>query len=191
MSRTPRPRSSLLKSPDVKARLATLKPRTVNSALFNLAHAYARAADDAWKRLSASGDADFAGPAIMCQSFAIELLLKFFSVAEHPNAAMESTFGRLEMDLRGHRYTDLFDRLSETTRRRLDAAFSATRLPEMPETLRGALIALGDDPFVGWRYVYEGRQRGALDKVLLDRVIDTLGKVAEGERRHFEARNGG
>lgn len=64
--------------------LAAAKPRALYSALFNMANAYNQAAESALASIASTGNADFAGPAIMCRSFAIELLLKFFIAAKHP-----------------------------------------------------------------------------------------------------------
>ena len=48
----------------------------------------------------------------MCRSFAIELLLKFFLVIEHPEAKTLAELKARGVDLHGHPYSDLFDRIN-------------------------------------------------------------------------------
>lgn len=142
--------------------------------------------DSAWRSLDSTHDTDFGGPAIICQTFAIELLLKFFIVAEHADAADETVFARLGLDLRGHRCVTLYERLSADSCSTLEAAFATRRSSTMPTSLRDALVALGDDLFFKWRYVYEGSGPLAMDKALLDCVTDTLGACAALSRHRLE-----
>ena len=58
--------------------LAEAKPRSIQSALFNMAQACDRTAREALKSLERTRDADFAGTAVVCQAFALEMLLKSF-----------------------------------------------------------------------------------------------------------------
>jgi hypothetical protein len=175
---------------DLKKMLAGLKQRGLNSALFNIAHAYDRSARVAWDQIATLQDADFAAPAIMCQCFAIELLLKFFLVIPHPTAATTAELETLGVNLRGHKYTQLFDRVIDPLKMRIAASFAALSGQAMDAAgFRDKLIALGDDPFVRWRYVYEEGGFSSLDKPLLDRVTDALGKAAEVERKAITGRS--
>lgn len=163
--------------------LATLPKRSLQSTLFNMAHAYARAADAAWNNLGSTKDADFAAPAIMCQSFAIELLLKFFLAVDHPSATTAEDLTKAGAKLKCHKYSELFDQLLPATKQKIANAF--TRLSgKRTETaaFRDALIAQGDDPFVYWRYVYETSGVSHFDNRAFNLVTDALGKAAEAER---------
>lgn len=156
--------------------------RSLESTLFNLAHAYARTSDTAWSSIWSSHDADFAAPAIMCQSFAIELLLKFFLAIDHPSAATVADLERAGVKLKRHKYSELFDQLSISSKEKITASFAAVSGQATDAAgFRAALVALGD-PFVFWRYVYEADGIAGLDKPLLDRITDALGKAAESER---------
>lgn len=161
--------------------------RSLNSALFNIAHAYSRAGDD-MASLAHLQDADFAAPAIMCKSFAIELLLKFFLVIPHPTAQTTADLGAFGVDLHGHKYTELYDRMIPTYQHRIATSFSQTTGKVTNATeFRTVLIALGNDPFVFWRYIYEKTGWHTLDFRLLDYVLLALGKAAEVERMRLAA----
>lgn len=164
--------------------LATLPKRSLRSTLFNTAHAYARSADASWSTLGAAKDADFAAPAIMCQSFAIELLLKFFLAVDHPAATTAEELKTAGVKLRCHKYSDLFDQLAPTTKDKIANAFTALSGKQTDAAgFRQELIAQGDDPFVYWRYVYETSWFSHFDRQAFNLVIDALGKAAEAERK--------
>jgi len=165
--------------------LAALPERSLRSTLFNLAHAYARAADTSWNNLGASKDADFAAPAIMCQSFAIELLLKFFLALDHPLAKTIDDLKAAGVKLRCHKYSELYDQLTSAAKDKIANAYTTLSGKQTDATgFRHALIAQGDDPFVYWRYVYE-RTSGFsyFDRQAFGFITDALGKAAESERK--------
>ena len=172
-------------NPDtLESALAALPSRALPSAIFNIAHAYARAAEDSWRQISETSDADFAAPAILCQSFAIELLLKFFIVREQGKHTTMADLNAKGINLRGHSCTSLFRRLSSATQDKIAASYSSLAGTEVdPAAFATVLKKLGDDPFVTWRYPYEVNALKQLDKPLLDRVTYSLGKAAEAERR--------
>jgi hypothetical protein len=175
--------------PDLERILAGLPRRSLESTLFNLANAYAQASDAVWAQLGTTKNADLAGPAIMCQSFAIELLLKFFLVVDHPTAKTAEDLRLAGVRLKNHKYSELFDQLSSVTRDKIAQSFSQTsRRTVTSEQFRDLLIAQGDDPFVHWRYVYERGGVSHFDRVSFNLLTDALGKAAEVERRASAAR---
>lgn len=164
--------------------LAALPKRSLRSTIFNIAHAYARASDISWSTLGTSKDADFAAPAIMCQSFAIELLLKFFLAVDHPAAKNTSELKTAGVRLWCHKYSELFDQLTQTSKDKIASAYTARSGKQTDAAgFRRALIAQGDDPFVYWRYIYETNSFSHFDIQAFNLVTDALGKAAEAERK--------
>jgi hypothetical protein len=164
--------------------LSALPKRSLESTLFNIAHAYARAAAASWNSLVSTNDADFAAPAIMCQSFAIELLLKFFLAVDHPSAATAQELKSAGVTLKCHKYSELFDQLLPATKAKIANAFTILSGKQTDASgFREALIAQGDDPFVYWRYVYETSDISHFDNRAFNLVTDALGKAAEAERK--------
>lgn len=170
---------------ELEAILATLPRRSLNSTLFNIANAYAQAGDLAMAAIGTSGNADFVSPAIMCKSFCVELLLKFFVAVAHPAANTKKELDARGVNLHGHKYSDLYDRIAEKTRSEIAASFSTVvgRQVDHREFRRILQEDLGDDSFVSWRYVYEHESIRHLDPVLWDQVVLALGKAAERERK--------
>lgn len=164
--------------------LAGLPKRSLQSTLFNIAHAYSRAADLSWSAIATAEDADFAAPAIMCKSFAIELLLKFFLAVDHPTAITADDLKSTGVKLKCHKYSELFDQLLPGTKARI-AEELTSQSGKLTDALgfRQALIALGDDPFVYWRYIYETNGYSHFDNQAFDLVTNALGKAAEAVRK--------
>jgi len=164
---------------------AGLPKRSLRSTLFNIAHAYARAADASWGSLVTTKDFDFAAPAIMCQSFAIELLLKFFLAIDHPSATTTDELKTAGVNLRCHKYSELFDQLAPATKDKIAKSFSTLSGRQInADGFRQELIAQGNDPFVYWRYIYEENSRFShFDRQSFNVVTDALGKAAEAERK--------
>lgn len=164
--------------------LAALPKRSLQSTLFNIAHAYARAADASWSTFGTTRDGDFAAPAIMCQSFAVELLLKFFLVVDHPEATTIEELKSAGVKLKCHKYSELFDQLRSATKDKIADEFTAQTGKQTDAAgFRQALIAQGDDPFVYWRYIYETSNSSHFDNQAFNFITDTLGKSAEAERK--------
>ena len=173
----------------IQQALAGATPRSIHSVLFNIAHAYERAGRKAWDELTSTKDADFCGPAVMCQTFAIELLLKFFIASDHPHATKFADLSRLGVNLRGHDLPDLWDRISVAQRVAIAETWSRMFTPALtPQAYREKLTSLGDDPFVRWRYIYESKGDSRLDAELLGRIADSLGKAAERVRKQQSKR---
>jgi len=164
--------------------LATLPKRSLQSTLFNIAHAYAWAADGSWDMLGSKEDADFAAPAITCQSFAIELLLKFFLAVDHPAAMTAHELASTGVKLMCHKYSDLFDQLLPATKEKIANVFTTLSGKQTDGAgFRTVLIAQGDNPFVYWRYVYERNGYSHFDRQAFTLVTNALGKAAEAVRK--------
>lgn len=169
--------------PNIDEILSKVGTRTLNSALFNIAHAYARSGDMASTAIIQTKDADFSAPAIMCKSFAIELLLKFFLVIPYPTAQTKADIDAVGVDLRGHKYSELFDRIHASYQEKIANSFSnISGRPTNVSEFRPLLLTLGDDPFVFWRYIYEKNGMSTIDIPLLENVLFAMGKAAEFER---------
>jgi len=120
----------------------------------------------------------------MCQSFAVELLLKFFLAIDHPAAATTDDLAKAGVKLKCHRYSELFDELSLASRTKIAAAYGTLANTQVDTAgFRQVLVEQGDDPFVYWRYVYESTGVSHFDKRRFDMVTDALGKAAEVERK--------
>lgn len=164
--------------------LTELPKRSLRSTLFNIAHAYARAARASQQAVFAENDADFAAPAIMCQSFAVELLLKFFLAIDHPEARDTDQLKEAGVKLKCHKYSELFDQLQQPSKDKIAASYTAiVGKATDADGFRQALLAQGDDPFVYWRYIYETNQISHYDTKAFENVLDALGKAAEVERK--------
>lgn len=164
--------------------LASHPTRSLRSTLFNIAHAYACAAETSWRQMAETGNPDFAAPSIMCQSFAVELLLKFFIAIDHPNAKTIDELKSTGAKLRCHKYSELYDQLTSATQAKIAQAFSSLAgKPANSVEFRQALIAQGDDPFVYWRYIYETSGNSHFDRKAFNLITDALGKAAEAERK--------
>ncbi|WP_310627404.1 putative quinol monooxygenase [Limnohabitans sp.] len=165
---------------DIDKVLADMPPRSLHRTLFNLANCYNQCADQSFGNISATSNADFAAPAIMCKSFAIELLLKFFIVADYPTAFSKAEIDAENVNLRGHFYSSLFDRISTAGQSDIAKKHSEQTGNAVSSTdFRAILISLGDDPFVGWRYIYETDEQKHLDVQLLSMTVSTLGLAAQ------------
>lgn len=163
----------------IKQALAAAKPRAFYSALFNMANAYNQAAESSLDSMASTSNADSAGPAIMCRSFAIELLLKFFIAVQHANKEFKELKAS-GISLRGHTYSSLFDRINHTVQQEIARTYSTQSGASVDVVgFRNLLIALGDEPFVSWRYIYEAECTSCLDLELLASVTQALGSTAQ------------
>lgn len=170
--------------PDIDEILSKVGTRTLNSAIFNIAHAYARAGDMASTAIIRTKDADFSAPAIMCKSFAIELLLKFFLVIPYPTAQTKADMDVVGIDLLGHKYSELYDRIQPSYQEKIaNSFFNVSGKRTNSNEFRTMLLTLGDDPFVFWRYIYEKNGMSTIDIPLLENVLLAMGKAAEFERK--------
>lgn len=169
--------------------LKSAAPRDLHRVLFNLADCYNQTAELALSHISTTSNADYAAPAIMCRSFSIELLLKFFIVADHPQAKTKADIDALGVNLRGHPYSALFDRISEVHQAYIANKYSSTSgTPTSPAEFRQLLISTGDKPFVDWRYVYESASHQYADFGLFTSLANSLGLAAQDITRSITDR---
>jgi hypothetical protein len=167
----------------IEKMIAAHPKRSLQSTLFNIAHAYSRSAQATWELMASSKDADFAAPAIMCDSFTVELLLKFFLAVDHPAAESTDDLKNAGIKLKCHKYSELFDQLLPTTKNEIAKAYSSKSGKNTDAaSFRAALIAQGDDPFVYWRYIYETKNVSNFDNAAFILVIDALGNAAAARR---------
>jgi len=171
-------------NPDIKKIFSQLEKRSLNSALFNIADVYSQVGMMASDAIFFKKNADFAAPAIMCKSFSIELLLKFFIIASHPHIQSKADLDSSGVDLHGHRYSDLYDRINPCYQKEMAESFTAISGTKTDAVaFRQVLIDIGNEPFVYWRYIYEKSGLCDLDIALLDKLLLALGKAAENERK--------
>jgi hypothetical protein len=166
--------------------LAGATPRQLHRVLFYLADCYNQSSEQAFASIQSNRNAYFAAPAIMCKSFAIELLLKFFIVTDYPASFSKADFDAANIDLRGHSFSNLFDRISPSGQARIASKYSErTGVTVTPASFRAALVAVGDDPFMSWRYIYESTNERHIDAQLLAQVVDSLGLAAQDATRRI------
>lgn len=159
--------------------------RSLRSTLFNIANAYAKIADHSIRAITTEKNADFAAPAIMCQSFAVELLLKFFLAVDHPSTSTTEQLKAAGVKLNCHKYDELFDQLQQQTKDKIASAYeNIVDRPASAAEFRQALLTQGDDPFVYWRYIYETQDQVSHFNVQdFLNVLNALGNAAAEERK--------
>ena len=110
--------------------------------------------------------------------------LKFFLAVDHPAANTTSELKTAGVKLRCHKYSELFDQLTQTSKDKIASTYTALSGKQTDAAgFRQALIAQGDDPFVYWRYIYETNSLSHFDIQAFNLVTDALGKAAEAERK--------
>jgi hypothetical protein len=78
----------------------------LNSVLFRFGGAFSQIGELAWKKASDSGNTDFILPAVVCDAFSIELLLKLFVVlGHHPQAKTVDQLVSRGVKFKGHNYS--------------------------------------------------------------------------------------
>lgn len=74
--------------------------RPLYSVLYNLANCYNDSAEIVLPAITTTKIAEFIAPVIMCRSFAIELLLKFFIAIKYPEAKSITDLGKRGVGVR-------------------------------------------------------------------------------------------
>ena len=162
--------------PDVQAQLDQLGSdparRPVFAILYDFAGSYSSGADAILAHMSLEKKQHLAAPAIMCGAFTIELLLKALVAAAQPHITLYAELEPLGVNLQGHQYSVLYDRINQTIQQSIAAVFSRrTGRATSPDAFRDRLIELGDKPFVNWRYVYERDGWHYIDFKLLGSIL--------------------
>ena len=164
----------------IEAELAAAKPRHVLRTMFNMADSFAQSAQMSLHKIHQTKNADFAAPALMCQSFAIELLLKLFIVATDESIATNQDLEQSDLKLRGHTYSDLFGRLARDEKRVIAKHYEKITGEQTSDHRFNELLkSTGDSPFVEWRYAHEIIEPKHLDIALLNNLCNALGLAAQ------------
>lgn len=124
---------------------------------------------------------EFLFPAIVCSSFAVELFKKSFVVHSQPIADRS-----LRHYPTGHKLLKLWESI-EPVNRQIIAGFFRNSADEplltapeaRIEVFEEALTAIGESPFVKWRYAYELDSATMLSHAAVTEVLDALGQSAQ------------
>lgn len=156
--------------------------------LYAIGTAYAHSGQLLNEHAERTGQIAFTFPAMVCSSFAVELLLKFFLTldnAENPTLPQD--------DRKGHYLFKLWGRVKPIHQ---DLIASMFRNPQHTPTAAGldtrktlllqALDGIGAQPFVEWRYAHEITKPKMMSQGAVAEVLDAFGYAAEhvmNERR--------
>ena len=124
--------------------------------IFHIAYAYNQSSQLINDFSAKQKNAAFMFPSIVCQSFAIELSLKFFLVIDHPEICNRKDFEKFDLKLNKHGFSELWDLINvnyqnEIVRHHTNCIgneSSACRFKKLLEDI-------GSDSFVRWRYIHE------------------------------------
>jgi hypothetical protein len=131
-------------------------------------------------------DPDFIAPMLMCRFFSVELMLKFFLVVDHRSVSNEVGLKAVGVELHGHKYTPLFDKINSKYKRAIAESFSAISGKSTSEAEFRSLLSQFENGFVKWRYIYEEAENPSfVDLQALQNVNDALGKCAEEQARRW------
>lgn len=171
--------------PEIRKKLddamQSAKPRNVLTGILNIADCYNQAAELSLKHIEHTNNADFAAPALMCRSFAIELLLKllFFSENTPPGIETAEDLENLNLKSRGHDYSSLFDKLKKDTKKIAAKNYAKVSNEKTSDhRFKELLKKTGGQPFVEWRYSHEITTPKHMDLKLLTQICDALGLTA-------------
>lgn len=124
---------------------------------------------------------EFAFPAMVCTSFAIELFMKFFLMldkADQDDAAPKHD--------NGHNLRKLWDKIKPDYQCVIAGMLgNSTGTPLLNATERRIALfverleGIGDTPFMQWRYIYESNAMSLMSHAAIAMVLDALGNAAE------------
>lgn len=154
--------------------------------MYSIANAYGCSGNLVESHGVARDEIAFTFPATVCQAFAIELLLKFFLVVDFPEICGKKDLRKHNVTFKppgskGHGYSALWDMILPSYQDKI-----AKQARVNKQQFRQQLLAIGDDPFVKWRYVHEEDGIHLLPLGMIKQVADALGYAAESvmkERR--------
>ncbi|WP_157201077.1 hypothetical protein [Massilia sp. Root351] len=151
------------------------------SSIYAIATAYAHSGGLLNNHAAQTERLEFAFPAMVCSSFAIELFLKFFLTlanADNPTAPQD--------DRRGHYLQKLWDRINPDHQNLIVGMFRnpsnvpiAVGLALRKAQFLDALTHIGGAPFVEWRYAYEIEVPTMMSHGAITEVQDALGYAAQ------------
>lgn len=171
---------------------AAENPRPLYQMIFDLAATFKGVGAAAVQTSIQNQSGDFFIPAVVNTAFAVELLLKFFIVASHPDLSYAELKAR-GLHPHGHNLRDLWERLHPTFRGAILAEYSMqSRAGTLLPDIHAVLAELGDAPFVDWRYPFEDQAYREINYGKLDQVAEVMlnvgrgacSRLAKGERQY-------
>ena len=123
---------------------------------------------------------EFALPAIVCSSFAIELFLKFFISVEFAESEQSNV-----KPIKEHKITELWNMISDERQVLIVSMFRnksgnpvVNGIERRKELFIEALDSLGQSPFIQWRYAHELKTSAFMSHASIVEVLDALGYSA-------------
>lgn len=148
--------------------------------IFAIAIAYAKSGLLISDEAQAMDQPEFVFPAVVCSSFAIELFLKAFIALENTEGEPTSRKG-----ITGHPLVKLWNKISPARQALIAGTFrNSTGEPSLNATeariksFVDALINVGLEPFVKWRYVHEFESVTHMSHAALVEISDALSRAA-------------
>lgn len=150
-------------------------------ALYAIATAYAHSGTLLNNHAAKTKHFEFAFPAMVCSSFAIELFLKFFLTlgnVDNPTLPQDARRGHLLQKLWERIKPDSQDLIASMFRNPLHTPVTEG-LATRKELFHEALTNIGDAPFVEWRYAYEMERPILMSQGAVADILDAVGYAAE------------
>lgn len=148
--------------------------------IYAIANAYAQSGLMLNEYADAEEAIEFAFPAMVCSSFALELFMKFFLTLANAEVA-----GAPPANRRGHELDVLWARL-KPAHQDLIAGMHQNKtgqpftnaLDRRKEFFLEALKDVGESPFIKWRYVHEVAEPTLMSHSAILKVLDALAQAA-------------
>ncbi len=149
-------------------------------AIFAIALAYAKSGLLISEKAKSAEEPEFAFPAVVCSSFAIELFLKAFTALENVEAEPDS-----RQAITGHPLVKLWNKISLARQSLIAGMFRNPTGDPLSNALDirirffvEALTNVGLQPFVKWRYVHEFQDITHMSHAALVEITDALSHAA-------------
>lgn len=153
--------------------------------LFHIACSYNTSAKLVKGQFDETGNVAFLFPSIVCQSFAIELFLKFFIFLD---ADKNKTASKLPKKM-GHDFSKLWNRISSEYQKLISTHYSnAPKPPTITGGFEEGLSIIGNDSFEKWRYAHEIQNYDFMHLDYTDLVSDVLYSAANFGVMKFEGK---
>lgn len=148
--------------------------------MFHIAATYNKSAKLIIQHSEKQEDVAFMFPSIVCQTFAIELLLKFFILVEHSNILCRDDLKKYGLNFgkkgsNGHAYDVLWDLIKPKYQELISLHYSNSLVGVgFDRNFRKALELIDPNAFTSWRYIHEGNEPKFMHHELTERVSDVL-----------------
>lgn len=144
--------------------------------LYSMACAYAHSGNLIEEHTYKQKLIEYIFPSIVCNTFAIELFLKFYLVVDTPKA-----ISRKDIDIKGHHYSNLWDKIQLHYQTDIVKHYNAINNTQYAEKIfHQLLIDIGDTPFTKWRYVHEFEDfMTVLEIEKIKKILNALGESAQ------------